>query len=351
MRPPGGLATVRAWPTPIPAERRSQHAAHDAGRGVRRTAGTFRAARAVRGRRRRAVAFDDPISFYADSPQREWQWRRGIRAGRARLSPDSWRLYFAVLVDGEPVGMQDLIGTHFTRFGTVSSFSWLAPGRRGQGLGKEMRAAILQLAFAGLGAREAGSDAFVDTKRPTVFPAALAMDRTARTGTPGPGRQIMGQVTPLTACPVQVEDRVHDLPQIAGPGIPGRRPVHPVLLPARDHRLDQRPLLVRQVARIRPSLHAVHPSMHMPYIRPQRRSVPQTSDPEPRETGLNDLSVLGGVPIRVVDAQITMTLSGGGRRTGRYRLITPCWTITAIHRWRSWISITADGRSKPPTGS
>jgi hypothetical protein len=51
--------------------------------------------------------FDDPISFYAESPEREWQWLRGIWAGRGRVSPDSWRLYFAVLVDGEPVGMQD----------------------------------------------------------------------------------------------------------------------------------------------------------------------------------------------------------------------------------------------------
>jgi RimJ/RimL family protein N-acetyltransferase len=108
--------------------------------------------------------FDDPISFYADSPEREWQWLRGIWAGRGRVSPDSWRLYFAVLVDGEAVGMQDLTGRNFTRFGTVSSFSWLAPGRRGQGLGKEMRAAILHLAFAGLGAREAGSGAFVDNE-------------------------------------------------------------------------------------------------------------------------------------------------------------------------------------------
>jgi len=80
------------------------------------------------------------------------------------VSPDSWRLYFAVLVDDEPAGMQDLTGKNFMRFGTVSSFSWLAPGSRGQGLGKEMRAAILQLAFAGLGAREAGSDAFFDNE-------------------------------------------------------------------------------------------------------------------------------------------------------------------------------------------
>jgi RimJ/RimL family protein N-acetyltransferase len=120
--------------------------------------------------------FDDPTSFYTDSPQREWQWLRAIWAGRARVSPDWWRLYFAVLADGEPVGMQDLTGKDFTRFGTVSSFSWLAPGRRGQGLGKEMRAAILHLAFAGLGAREAGSDAFVDNAASNGVSRALGYE-------------------------------------------------------------------------------------------------------------------------------------------------------------------------------
>ena len=108
--------------------------------------------------------FDDPISFYLDNPEREWRWLRGIWAGRARVTPGAWRLYFAVLADGEPVGMQDLVGRDFDRFGTVSTFSWLAPDRRGQGLGREMRAAILHLAFAGLGAREAGSDAFADNE-------------------------------------------------------------------------------------------------------------------------------------------------------------------------------------------
>ena len=91
--------------------------------------------------------FDDPISFYADSPEREWQWLRGIWTGRGRVSPDSWRLYFAVLVDGEPVGMQDLKGKDFTRFGTSrtaptgtpaaasppGSSSGGSPGPRGNG--------------------------------------------------------------------------------------------------------------------------------------------------------------------------------------------------------------------------
>jgi RimJ/RimL family protein N-acetyltransferase len=108
--------------------------------------------------------FDDPSSLYADSPDREWRWLRGIWRGRARVEPDFWRLYFVVLVDGEAVGMQDLVGVDFARFGTVTTFSWLAPGHRGRGIGKETRAAILHLAFAGFNAREAESDAFTDNE-------------------------------------------------------------------------------------------------------------------------------------------------------------------------------------------
>jgi RimJ/RimL family protein N-acetyltransferase len=117
--------------------------------------------------------FDDPISFYADNPEREWKWLRSIWGGRSRVSPEFWRLYFAVLVDGEPIGMQDLSGRNFKQFGTVSSFSWLAPGHRGRGLGKEMRAAVLHLAFAGLDAREAGSDAFIDNQASNHISRAL----------------------------------------------------------------------------------------------------------------------------------------------------------------------------------
>lgn len=106
--------------------------------------------------------FDDPMSLYEESPEREWRWLRSVWRGRARVEPDFWRLYFVVLVDGEPVGMQDLNGSGFARFRTVSTFSWLAPDRRGHGIGTEMRAAVLHLAFAGLGAREAASDAFTD---------------------------------------------------------------------------------------------------------------------------------------------------------------------------------------------
>lgn len=122
------------------------------------------------------LPFDDPISLYEDSPEREWRWLRSIWRGRSRVEPGFWRLYFVVLVDGEPVGMQDLKGTDFTKFGTVSTFSWLAPGRRGQGIGREMRAAVLHLAFAGLGAREAESDAFIDNQASNQVSRALGYE-------------------------------------------------------------------------------------------------------------------------------------------------------------------------------
>nr|WP_246481004.1 GNAT family protein [Amycolatopsis umgeniensis] len=125
--------------------------------------------------------FDDPMSLYLDSPDREWRWLRGIWAGRARVNEEFWRLYFVVLRDGEPIGMQDLIGSDFTKFGTVTSFSWLAPGQRGRGIGAEMRAAILHLAFAGLGAKEATSDAFTDNHASNRVSAALGYERNGTT--------------------------------------------------------------------------------------------------------------------------------------------------------------------------
>lgn len=107
--------------------------------------------------------YDDPISLYeADPGKRVAAWLRAVWRGRGKVDRDFWRLYFVVLVDGEPVGMQDLVGERFADFGTVTSFSWLSADVRGRGLGKEMRAAVLHLAFAGLGASSAESDAFAD---------------------------------------------------------------------------------------------------------------------------------------------------------------------------------------------
>jgi RimJ/RimL family protein N-acetyltransferase len=53
----------------------------------------------------------------------------------------------------------------------VGTGSWLGESYQGRGIGKEMRAAILHLAFAGLGAMRATSSAFEDN------PASLAVSR------------------------------------------------------------------------------------------------------------------------------------------------------------------------------
>jgi RimJ/RimL family protein N-acetyltransferase len=107
--------------------------------------------------------YDDPMSFYETDPDlRVAKWLRAIWRRRGTVEPDAWRLYFVVMVDGLPVGEQTLSGTDFSPLGTVTTFSWLSVDQRGRGLGREMRSAILHLAFEGLGAKEAGSDAFVD---------------------------------------------------------------------------------------------------------------------------------------------------------------------------------------------
>jgi hypothetical protein len=79
------------------------------------------------------VPFDDPISHYAPSPNRERRWLRGVWAARVRVEPASRRLPLIAEVDGNVVGMQDLIAEDFPPFGAVTTFSWLAPQARGRG--------------------------------------------------------------------------------------------------------------------------------------------------------------------------------------------------------------------------
>ena len=60
------------------------------------------------------------------------------------------------------MGQQEIAGRDYRILREVSTFSWLGLRYQGQGLGTEMRAAVLHLAFAGLGAAEAVSGAFDD---------------------------------------------------------------------------------------------------------------------------------------------------------------------------------------------
>jgi RimJ/RimL family protein N-acetyltransferase len=77
-------------------------------------------------------------------------------------APGSWELQLAVRAEGDLVGTQTLEGEDFPRLRTVDSWSWLVPSARGRGLGTEMRAAVLTLAFGPLEARFAVSSAWHD---------------------------------------------------------------------------------------------------------------------------------------------------------------------------------------------
>ncbi len=96
----------------------------------------------------------------------QWWWGK-----RAAWQPDDWTFTGAVVVDGTVVGVQDLSAASFGVLGKVSTGSWLGRAHQGRGLGAEMRAAIVHLAFAGLGAVEAHSSAFADNG------ASLAVSR------------------------------------------------------------------------------------------------------------------------------------------------------------------------------
>jgi RimJ/RimL family protein N-acetyltransferase len=71
-----------------------------------------------------------------------------------------WRLNFAVIRDGEVAGSQGIGGRDFAVLREVGTGSWLGRRYQGQGVGTEMRAAVLHLAFEGLGAQHAVSGAF-----------------------------------------------------------------------------------------------------------------------------------------------------------------------------------------------
>jgi RimJ/RimL family protein N-acetyltransferase len=76
--------------------------------------------------------------------------------------PEAWRLNFAVFADGELIGAQELEGNDFPTLRTVDSSSFLVPTARGQGLGQQMRTAVLALAFGPLAARTAITEAWHD---------------------------------------------------------------------------------------------------------------------------------------------------------------------------------------------
>lgn len=102
---------------------------------------------------------------------------------RASWSPERWHLELAVFHAGEPIGFQSLGASDFAILRGVRTGSWLGLPFQGRGFGKQMRTAVLHLAFAELGAVAAHSGAFADN------PASIAVSRALGYEPNGVGRK------------------------------------------------------------------------------------------------------------------------------------------------------------------
>jgi RimJ/RimL family protein N-acetyltransferase len=78
-------------------------------------------------------------------------------AALAEWTPDDWTLNLLVWAEGDLAGSQTLGATRFAESRRVATGSWLGHRSQRRGLGTEMRAAVLELAFRGLGADVAES--------------------------------------------------------------------------------------------------------------------------------------------------------------------------------------------------
>jgi RimJ/RimL family protein N-acetyltransferase len=74
---------------------------------------------------------------------------------------EKWSLNLITFLDGKPIGSQGVEAEDFAAKREVVTGSWLGAPYQGRGLGTEQRAAVLELAFAGLGAKIALSGSLV----------------------------------------------------------------------------------------------------------------------------------------------------------------------------------------------
>ncbi|MDQ1397292.1 MAG: hypothetical protein QOG64_2551 [Acidimicrobiaceae bacterium] len=96
------------------------------------------------------------------SPQQERNSLQHYWLARAQWQPESWAAGFGVWCEGRLVGAQAVQAKDFGVRRVVETGSWIGLAFQGRGIGKEMRAAVLHLAFAGLGAVRAESGAWHD---------------------------------------------------------------------------------------------------------------------------------------------------------------------------------------------
>lgn len=83
------------------------------------------------------------------------------REARTSWSPERWACVFATFLDGRVIGVQSVEADEFATRRRVQTGSWLGEAFQRRGYGFEQRAAVLEFAFAGLGAETAVSGALV----------------------------------------------------------------------------------------------------------------------------------------------------------------------------------------------
>jgi RimJ/RimL family protein N-acetyltransferase len=100
----------------------------------------------------------EPAVMVRESFRHHWR-------SRADCTPDDWHVNLLVRYQGKVVGSQVLRAERFAVTREFSTGSWVGLRYQGLGIGTEMRAAILMLAFDHLGARTARSEAHDDNVR------------------------------------------------------------------------------------------------------------------------------------------------------------------------------------------
>jgi RimJ/RimL family protein N-acetyltransferase len=92
--------------------------------------------------------FVENVVEYHEATLRDWK-------------AENWRLNLLVFTSGELAGSQSINAEHMASRREVNTGSWLGKRFQRRGLGTEMRAAVLELAFRELGAVRATSGAIV----------------------------------------------------------------------------------------------------------------------------------------------------------------------------------------------
>jgi RimJ/RimL family protein N-acetyltransferase len=100
------------------------------------------------------------------------------RSAWENWKPERWSLNLIAFLDGRPIGSQGSEAADFASRREVETGSWLGAPYQGKGLGTEQRAAVLELAFAGLGAEAAVSGSFVHNVKSQRVSERLGYRRT-----------------------------------------------------------------------------------------------------------------------------------------------------------------------------